>query len=103
MTDKQMKTTTAFFSIINVILTPFVFMTMWNWYVIQLGANHIGYWLSFGIVLLIDFLIYSPSSVNNLAYQDSREAIEFKYRNAIGGTSIIVWTLAIGFVIQIFA
>ncbi|CAK1242954.1 unnamed protein product [Fructobacillus fructosus] len=102
MTDKQIKTTTHIFGIINVILTPFVFMTMWNWYVTQLGAPHVGYLLSFGIVLLIDFVIYIPSSLNKLTYQDSHEAIEFRFKNAVGGTTMIVWTLVIGMLIHLF-
>lgn len=102
MTDKQMKKTTAFFSIINLILTPFVFMTMWNWFVTQIGAPYVGYLLSFGIVLLIDFVIYIPSSLNKLTYQDSHEAIEFRFKNAVGGTMMIVWTLVSGSLIHLF-
>ncbi|CAK1249380.1 hypothetical protein [Fructobacillus cardui] len=102
MTDKQMKTTTNIFGVINLFMTPLVFMTMWNWYVTQIGAPHVGYWLSFGIVLLIDFVIYTPSYVNILVYQDSHEAIDFKFKKSIGGTTFVVWTLAIGFLIHLF-
>lgn len=102
MTYQQMKTTTHIFGIINVILTPFVFMTMWNWFVTQIGAPYVGYLLSFGIVLLIDFVIYIPSSLNTLVHQDSHEAIDFKFKNSIGGTTMVIWTLGLGFLIHLF-
>lgn len=42
----------------NFFLSPFVAMLMWNWFATELGAPEIGYWLSFGLIVLTDFVTY---------------------------------------------
>lgn len=102
MTNQQKKTTTWMLNSFNLFMTPFVTMTMWNWFVRKLGVHSIGYLMAFGIVLMVDFLIYIPSQNNQLAYKNNDEAINFKYQNATGGTSLIVWTLVIGALLHLF-
>lgn len=102
MTNKQKKTAILILGLFNLFMTPFVTMTMWNWFVTKLGVHSIGYLMAFGIVLMVDFLIYIPSQNNPLTYKNNEEAIDFKYHNAIGGTSIIVWTLVVGYLIHLF-
>ena len=102
MTNQQKKTTTWMLGLFNLFMTPFVTMTMWNWFVTKLGVHSIGYLMAFGIVLIVDFLIYIPSQNNQLMYQNDDEAIDFKYQNATSGTAVIVWTLVAGSLIHLF-
>jgi hypothetical protein len=102
MENKIKKVTTFTLNLINMFTTPLVFMIMWNWFVVQIGAPHVGYLLSFGIVLLVNLAIYIPSQNNIRVYRDDSESIEFKYRNACLGTSTVIWTLVVGALIHLF-
>lgn len=102
MENKIKKTATVTLNLINTLLTPLVLMIMWNWFVVRVGLPHVGYFLSFGIILLIDFAIYIPSQNNILIYRNNDEAIDFKYQNACGGTAMVIWTLVIGSLVHSF-
>ncbi|NLS38680.1 hypothetical protein GHU05_07065 [Fructobacillus tropaeoli] len=96
------KTATVTLNLINMFTTPLVFMIMWNWFVVRVGLPHVGYFLSFGIILLIDFAIYIPSQNNILIYRNNDEALDFKFQNACGGTAMVIWTFVIGSLVHSF-
>ncbi|CAK1240806.1 hypothetical protein [Fructobacillus cardui] len=102
MENKIKKVATFTLNLINMFTTPLVFMIMWNWFVVQIGAPHVGYLVSFGIILLVDFAIYIPSQNNILIYRNNDEAIDFKFQNACGGTAMVIWTLVIGAFVHSF-
>lgn len=102
MENKSTKVATATLNLINMFTTPLVFMIMWNWFVVRIGAPYVGYLVSFGIILLVDFSIYIPSQNNIRVYRDDNESIEFKFKNACGGTAMVIWTLVIGTLVHSF-
>ncbi len=74
----------------NFFLTPFVSMLMWNWFATELGAPGVSYGLSFGLVVLLDFVMYR--------YSDKKVDV---FDSATVGLGFILITWLIAFIIHV--
>ena len=99
MTLKKKKIAASGLGWVNALLTPLVFMIMWNWFIVKIGAPHINYWLSFGIVLAADFIIMMPSQINEKALNNDAE---YRYKLSILGTSSIITTMTFALIVHLF-
>lgn len=99
MTLKDKKIASRVIGVINYLLTPLVFMFMWNWFITKIGAPNINYWLSFGIVLTADFIIMMPSQMNEKVLNDD---IDYRYKLVILGTASIITTMIFALIIHFF-
>lgn len=77
MTVKEKKLASNVLGWFNALLTPLVFMMMWNWFIVKIGAPQINYWLSFGIVLTADFIIMMPSQINSKLLNND---VQYRYK-----------------------
>ncbi|MCI2152450.1 MAG: hypothetical protein LKK49_04170 [Leuconostoc mesenteroides] len=99
MTLKEKKKAASGLGWLNALLTPLVFMVMWNWFFVKIGAPQINYWLSFGIVLTADFIIMMPSQLNEKALNSD---VEYRYKSNILNTSSIIMTMIVAVIIHLF-
>ena len=73
---------------LSVAVNGFVVSTMWNWFIVPLGAPSIGFWLAAGISLLISLFTTSQSDEND---------IEFSKAIAHGWATLVARFLVLGF------
>ncbi|MBC9701101.1 MAG: hypothetical protein H9W83_00705 [Leuconostoc sp.] len=99
MTIKEKKIAASGLGWVNALLTPLVFMIMWNWFIVKIGAPHIDYWLSFGIILTADFIIMMPSQINDKALNGD---VEYRYKLNVFSTSSIIMTMIFALIVHLF-
>ena len=99
MTVKEKKLAAGVLGWLNALLTPLVFMIMWNWFIVKIGAPQINYWLSFGIVLAADFIIMMPSQINEKALNND---VEYRYKLNILSTSSIIMSIILALIVHLF-
>jgi len=64
----------GFFSLLGPFWSAFVFLWLWRWFIVPLGVLNITYWHSFGLVIIIQFLLLSVS----LSREDMENSSERK-------------------------
>ncbi|MFT9031148.1 MAG: hypothetical protein ABF415_06700 [Leuconostoc pseudomesenteroides] len=99
MTLKEKKIAVIGLGWLNALITPLVFMIMWNWFIVKIGAPQINYWLSFGIVLTADFIIMMPSQLNEKVLNND---VEYRYKLNILSTSSIIMTMIFALIVHLF-
>lgn len=98
MTNKMKRTATFIIGIFTMLISPLVFMMMWNWYVVPLGVIRLHYWLSFGFLMTIDFALVMPSQISS---KSLKHDADHSYNLAIYGLSSVIYTALIGSAIHL--
>ena len=99
MTLKEKRIVASGLGCLNGLLTPLVFMVMWNWFIVKIGAPQINYWLSFGIILAADLIIMMPSQINDKVLNDD---VEYRYKLNILSTVSIITTMILALIVHLF-
>lgn len=74
---------------------------LWNWFMVLLDAPTISYLVAFGLLLVVDYMIYTPMSWNNRAWNEGNDT-DFRLDVAMANTGAVIVFPIIGFVIQFF-
>jgi len=82
--------------VVNVLLAPLAFMLNFNWFIVPtLNAHPVGYLVSFGIIMLVDFLIFKSADVDK-----GLELIEYKlshnFASRTAGILLSSYTIILG-------
>ncbi|CAH1857295.1 MULTISPECIES: hypothetical protein [Convivina] len=86
--------------LINLFMSPLVFMLIWNWFITKLGLVHIDYWLSFGIMLLINFAFDMNAILNKNNYDNSDYT--FDPTASFAKLFVIFITIVMAFIVHLF-
>jgi len=54
-----------FFAFLGPFWSAFVFLRLWQWFIVPLGMRDITYWHSLGLVIVVQFLLLSAYSRND--------------------------------------